>query len=264
MNELFSPFRSKQTLLQMGLCVLVFIGMAIPFKVMVLIEGFTEVRPVNAVPVVAGLLLGPAGAWGCAIGNLVADLFGTFSKASILGFIGNFIAAYLPYKLWHIAGINEMPNVKNYKNIVKYLAISVVAALGTALFIACGLDVLFGIWMSNIFWIILLNDLGFPILIGLPVFIVLTSEDINLKITVPKRGLRNNKGQRYFSIKYALLGALVLSEFALLGMIALGRQMSASPLMAIFGSVFTIALLGFAVMNNEVNGMKGVEHNSKR
>ena len=90
MNEILAPFRQKQTLAQIGLCALVFIGMAVPFKVMVLIEGFTEVRPVNAVPVVVGLLLGPAGAWGCAIGNLIADLFGTFSKASLLGFIGNF------------------------------------------------------------------------------------------------------------------------------------------------------------------------------
>ena len=61
MNEILAPFRQKQTLAQIGLCALVFIGMAVPFKVMVLIEGFTEVRPVNAVPVVVGLLLGLLG-----------------------------------------------------------------------------------------------------------------------------------------------------------------------------------------------------------
>ena len=78
MNEIILPFKRKELLLKMGLCALIFIGMAVPFKVMVLIEGLTEVRPVNAVPVVVGLLFGPAGAWGCALGNLVADLFGTF------------------------------------------------------------------------------------------------------------------------------------------------------------------------------------------
>lgn len=249
MNELFSPFRSKQKLLQMGLCALVFIGMALPFKVMVLIDGFTEVRPVNAVPVVAGLLLGPAGAWGCGIGNLIADLFGTFSKASILGFIGNFMAAYLPYKLWHIAGRKEIPNVKTYRNIIKYILISAIAALTTALIIACGLDVLFGIWISNIFWIIMLNNLGFPLLIGLPIFIVLTSEESNLKITVPIRDLRNDKIQGYFSLKYSLLGAIVLSELALLGMITFGLKMSTSPLMAVVGGIFTIAILGFVGIN---------------
>ena len=250
MKELFSPFRSKQKLLQMGLCVLVFIGMAVPFKVMVLIEGFTEVRPVNAVPVVAGLLLGPAAAWGCGIGNLIADLFGTFSKGSLLGFIGNFIAAYLPYKLWHIAGRKETPNVKSYKNIGKYLLISAVAALGTAPIIACGMDMLFGMWVPKMFWIIILNDLGFPILIGLPVFIVLTSEESNLKITVPERCLTEGRGKANPLTKYLLLLAIVLSELALLLMVGLGMQMSASPLMSITGGVFTLSLSVFLVRNN--------------
>lgn len=243
MNELFSPFRSKQTLFQMVLCVLVFIGIAVPFKVTVLIQGFTEVRPVNAVPVVAGLLLGPAGAWGCAIGNLISDLFGTFSKASVLGFIGNFIAAYLPYKIWHIAGKKEIPNVKNYKNIVKYLATSSIAALATALIIACGMDMLFGMWMASIFWIILLNDLGFPILIGLPVFIVLTSEDSTLKITVPERCRQDGNGKVSSQSRYLLLFVVVLSELALLWMIGLGMQMSISPLMVVTGVILTLSLL---------------------
>lgn len=243
MNELFSPFRSKEKLLHMGLCALVFIGMAVPFKVMVLIDGFTEVRPVNAVPVVAGLLLGPAGAWGCGIGNLIADLFGTFSKASILGFIGNFMAAYLPYKLWHIAGRKEIPNVKTYRNIIRYILITAIAALATALIIACGLDVLFGLWIPTIFWIILLNDLGFPILIGLPIFIVLTSEESTLKITVPERGLQESRGKARFRIKYLLFLAVVLSELALLWMIVSGMQMSASLLMVITGGIFTLSLL---------------------
>ena len=43
------------------------------FKVMVLIEGFTEVRPANAIPMVSGYLFGPFGALGCALGNLIAD-----------------------------------------------------------------------------------------------------------------------------------------------------------------------------------------------
>ena len=248
MYELFSPFRSKQTFFQMGLCALVFIGMAVPFKVMVLIEGFTEVRPVNAVPVVAGLLLGPAGAWGCAMGNLIADLFGTFSKGSLLGFIGNFIAAYLPYKLWHISGRKESPNVKSCRNIVKYLLISVVAALATALIIACGLDILLGMWVPEFFWIIILNDLGFPILIGLPVFIVLTSEESKLQISVPKRGLREDQGKGYFSLKYVLLGVLVLSELALLCLRASGEKMSESLLMGFAGLIFMLALLGFLAL----------------
>lgn len=240
MSEIFSPFRSKQKLLQILLCALIFIGMAIPFKVMVLIEGLTEVRPVNAVPVVAGLLLGPAGAWGCAIGNLIADLFGTFSRGSVLGFAGNFIAAYLPYKIWHISNRRESPNVKNTLNIVRYVLITAVTAIATAILIACGLDVLFDTWIPRFFWIIVLNDLGFPLFLGLPVLIVLTSEDSKIEITLPERVVIPG-------IKYVLFLLLLASEIILLFMIFSGLQMSASPVMAVTGGIFTVALLGLVL-----------------
>lgn len=233
----------------MGLCALVFIGMAVPFKVMVLIKGLTEVRPVNAVPVVVGLLLGPAGAWGCGIGNLIADLFGTFSEASILGFIGNFLAAYLPYKLWHIVGKTETPNVKSNKNIVKYILITAVSAITTAILIACGLDVLFGIWMPQIFRIILLNDLGFPIIFGLPILIVLTSEGNKLNITLPENSIHAYTRKRFISLKSVLLLTFLISEASLLLMITLGEKMTASPLMFIIGWIFTIALFGFVIID---------------
>lgn len=247
--EIVSPFKSKQKLFQMLICALVFIGMAVPFKVMVLIEGLTEVRPVNAVPVVVGLLFGPAGAWGCAIGNLIADFFGTFSKGSILGFIGNFVAAWLPYKLWYSFSKGETPNVKSYKNLMRYILISAIAAIATAIIIACGLDLFFDIWLPKVFWIILFNDFGFPVLLGLPVLIVLTSEDIKMEINLPAQGLKDQKGKGPSGIKYGLLVALLVSEAALLLMIYLGMQMSESPLMLITSGIFTISLLGFVAID---------------
>lgn len=246
MKEIFSPFTSKQKLLQMGICALVFIGMAVPFKVMVLIEGLTEVRPVNAVPVVAGLLFGPAGAWGCAVGNLAADLSGTFSQASVLGFAGNFIAAWLPYKLWHFAGGRETPNVKSRKNMVKYIAVCAAAALATAILIACGLDVLFGMWLPQIFRIILFNNLGFSLLLGLPVFIVLTSGESKITATLPEN-TQVRQRQRSARLRYGLLILLLAGEAALLVMTGLGMRMSASPLMGMTGAIWAIALLGFVV-----------------
>lgn len=243
MTEIFSPFKSKHKLLQTGLCALIFIGMAVPFKVMVLIEGFTEVRPVNAVPVVAGLLLGPAGAWGCAVGNVIADLFGTFSTASILGFFGNFIAAYLPYKLWHYF-IKGTPNVKSFKNILLYTFVSVSAAFATAILLGCGLDVFLGMWMPQVFWIVALNDLGFPILLGLPVFIIMTSDGSGLKITIPEEGGTERK-KRSAIIRRILFITLLISEAAILLMVSFGEQMSAYPMLFAAGVLFILSLFGF-------------------
>lgn len=249
MRDILLPFTSKKKLLQLVVCILVFIGMAVPFKVMVLIEGFTEVRPVNAVPVVAGLLLGPVGAWGCAIGNLISDLFGTFSKASVLGFIGNFIAAYLPYKLWYILGKKEVPNVKSFKNIIKFVFISSVSAVVTAVIITCGLDAVFGMWMPQIFWIILFNDLGFPLVLGLPVFIILTSDEVKLEVFVPEGFNPDEDARKRFLKGYLPTALLVLSGTAMLVMIAYGMNISASYLMAFTGAVFLLSVASIAGAN---------------
>ena len=101
MKEILSPFKQRQTLMQAGLCALVFIGMAVPFKVMVLVEGFTEVRP----------LMRCRWWWGCLglrrlrlmLLNLIADFFGTFQSLNFR-FLGNFFAAYLPSNsgIWKI------------------------------------------------------------------------------------------------------------------------------------------------------------------
>ncbi len=85
-----------------------FAAILIPFKGIPLIPGITELRPANVIPVVFGLLFGPAGAWGAAFGNLIGDFFGTLGIGSFFGFWGNFLAAYLPYKVWQGRPLGEM------------------------------------------------------------------------------------------------------------------------------------------------------------
>jgi energy-coupling factor transport system substrate-specific component len=242
MKEILSPFKQRQTLMQAGLCALVFIGMAVPFKVMVLVEGFTEVRPVNAVPVVVGLLFGPSGAWGCAAGNLIADFFGTFSKASILGFLGNFFAAYLPFKLWYIWKIEEKPNVKSYQSIGLFILLSAISSLAVAIFIACGLDVFLQFWLRKIFYIIFFNNLGFSLFLALPVFIVLTSDDHKIEPYMPRDNTKYRKERK------ALLWVLVASQIAILVMLIMGFSMSEFLPMSIAGIFFLLSLLGFIVL----------------
>jgi len=58
-------------------------------------------RPAAVLPVVCGILWGPAAAWGLGIGNVAGDLFGSWSFMSIFGFLINFLYPYLAYRLWH-------------------------------------------------------------------------------------------------------------------------------------------------------------------
>ncbi len=65
-----------------------------------IIPGFTWIRPANALTPVFGILFGIPGCLGTAIGNFLADAFaGYLGWGSIGGFIGNFILAYIPYKM---------------------------------------------------------------------------------------------------------------------------------------------------------------------
>ena len=170
---------------QFFLVFLAFVFLGICFKVMVLVEGFTEIRPVNAIPVVAGLLFGPVGAWACAFGNLAADCFGTLQPTSSLGFLGNFVGAYLPYRMWYLYR-KEPPNVHTVPNLLLYVWISFVASLAAVWIIAGGIWFLFGFYIENLALYIFWNDLVFPLIFGLPVFIVLTSDSVRISCTADK------------------------------------------------------------------------------
>jgi len=159
---------------------LTFFALGASFKVMVLIEGLTEVRPVNAVPPIAGLAFGPIGALACGIGNLFADFFGSLRPSSVLGVIVNFIAAYLPYRLWHLFS-DEAPNLHKHKNILLYVVICLVNALTTAWFLSFGIYTFFGSWIEAMYTYVFFNNFGFSVCLGMPLFIVLTSDSVQIE-----------------------------------------------------------------------------------
>jgi energy-coupling factor transport system substrate-specific component len=117
----------------------IYAAVLIPFKGFTIIPGFTEVRPANVFPFVFGLLFGPAGAWGAAIGNLIGDFFGTLGIGSIAGFVGNFFLGFLPYKMWGSffrRGENVEQNVNSGKKLAVYIAIVILASAICAVWIA--------------------------------------------------------------------------------------------------------------------------------
>lgn len=69
----------------------IYVALLVPFKQIQLLEGFADFRISAIFPVMAGLLMGPAGAVGCGVGNLIADVFGTLNAASLFGLVGNFL-----------------------------------------------------------------------------------------------------------------------------------------------------------------------------
>jgi energy-coupling factor transporter ATP-binding protein EcfA2 len=124
----------------------IYAAILIPFKAGIpIIPGFVELRPANAIPIVASLLFGPAAAWGAGIGNIIGDCFGTLGPASVFGFLGNFLFGYLPYLMWGNLGwlsSRQPPMVKSWRQGLEYGLVCVVASGVCAGVIGWGVELL--------------------------------------------------------------------------------------------------------------------------
>lgn len=152
------------------LCAGIYMLLLLPTKSIPIIPGVTEIRLASLMPVIFGLLFGPAGAWGSAIGNLGGDFFGTLSAGSFFGFIGNFMYAFIPYKLWnHIKpryGEDRTPNINTPWKLAQFGIISFIACIACSVTIAWGLDILNIASFSALVIIITLNNAVITLVMG--------------------------------------------------------------------------------------------------
>jgi energy-coupling factor transport system substrate-specific component len=145
MKEVFTMWRHTQMVVLVALSAAIYAAVLIPFKGFPLVPGYIEIRPANAFPIVFGLLFGPAGAWGAAIGNLIGDFFGTLTLGSVGGFVGNFFLALLPYKIWSTffrRDENMETNVASGKKFGVYIAAVILASTVCAVIISWWVDLL--------------------------------------------------------------------------------------------------------------------------
>ncbi len=170
MKELIKMWKYSTMVAITVLCAGIYMLFLLPTKSIVIIPGVTEIRPASLLPVIFGLLFGPAGAWGSAIGNLGGDLFGTMSPGSMFGFIGNFMYAYIPYKLWyHIKqrhGEDRAPTINSPWKLARFGITSFIASTACAVTIAWGLDLLNMASFSALAIIITLNNTVTTLLLG--------------------------------------------------------------------------------------------------
>ena len=138
-----------------------FAAILIPFKGIPLIPGHTELRPANVIPVVFGLLFGPAGAWGAAFGNLIGDFFGTLGVGSFFGFWGNFLAAYLTYKLW-----GDRPLIELGRHLPRFISAVILGAWACALVIGFGVELFKLLPFSIIAVAVFINNALIALILG--------------------------------------------------------------------------------------------------
>ncbi len=164
MKAALNMWGNTRMIILVAVCAAIYSAALLAFKTAIpLIPGITEVRVANIFPMVFGILFGPAGAWGSAIGNLIGDTFGgTLTPASIAGFAGNFLLAYLPYAMW----MTFLPftlrsrewNPGNWRSWVNYFMIGFISSTACAIVISISVDALGIVPYAVLTKIISIND----------------------------------------------------------------------------------------------------------
>ncbi len=125
-----------------AMCASLYAAVLIPFIVVPLIPGLTHFRPANALPIVCSFLFGPAAAWGAAFGNLIGDFFTGLGPGDLFGFVGNFLYALVPYRLWRACAAGDDPVPRSVGGWTLLLAIIATACVLCAATVGFGLQLL--------------------------------------------------------------------------------------------------------------------------
>ena len=239
-----------------ALITVMFAILAVSINVMQFAGGYSQIRPVNAIPAPVGLVFGPIGALSCALGNLLGDLphLADYHGTAVLGFVGNFLSAYIPYKVWRAID-SDVVSVHSWRQIGLYVWSTVLSCLSCALMLGFGLSVFFGQWYGEIVAGIFFNNLTFSLALGLPVLIVLTSTDFGLGIWVT---LRVRRGVRFampgpvpnrFSVAICCMSTAVMGITFF--MVQRGMNPGGSPLLNVMAFLSMLCVIVLCLMQGK-------------
>ena len=168
---------SRRDLLRFAALVAVYLVVALPFKAMNLIPGFTDVRPVMALGPVYAVFFGPAGCLACGVGNLFADAADDAIRwTSIAGFASNVLGPLLVWWFW--TRVSRTPfSLRTPRDLLRHsLLLVAMSALETAIVAPAVALVYPEVDAVFLAWAVFGNTAGFPILLGIPLSILLQEE----------------------------------------------------------------------------------------
>lgn len=155
----------------------VYLIVSVPFKVMEIIPGFTDIRPVSMLMPVYGIFFGIPGCIAYAVGNLITDIVSDSLRWScIAGFAANFIGPFCYYLFWIRLSKQEF-HLKEAKNIFRHILLIIVDALLVAGIITPFVALSYPEVNAVLFFVmVLINSTAFPIFIGIPLIILMQDE----------------------------------------------------------------------------------------
>ena len=159
----------------------VYMIIAMPFKVLSIIPGFTDIRPVCMLQPVYGIFFGLPGCLAFAIGNVISDIFSDSLRwTSIAGFIGNFMTPFLLYLYW--MKLRKKPfNLRTRRVLAGMVASIIVCALIQAAIIAPAVAIIYPEVDIMVFTVsVIVNSSVFSIAFAIP-FIILIQEELSFE-----------------------------------------------------------------------------------
>ena len=157
--------------------IFVYLIIAIPFKVMGVIPGFTDIRPVMLLKPVFGVFFGIPGCIAFAIGNLIGDIMSDSLRwSSIAGFAANFLGPFLFYVFWRRIS-TEPFSLRTGKSLLKQTAVILASASMEAVIITPAVNLIYPDIDFGLFAVmVLLNGTVFPLFLGIPLMILMQEE----------------------------------------------------------------------------------------
>jgi energy-coupling factor transport system substrate-specific component len=235
MREAVAIWRNTRLVVLTAVSASLYAALLIPFKVLPLIPGVTELRPANAVPVVCSFLFGPAGAWGAAIGNLIGDFFGGIGPGDFFGFAGNFLYGFLPHAAWRALGAGD-PLPRTARQWVAFVAVVALAAAACALVVGWGLNTLGFVPFAVLGNIVFFNNFIMAMALSPPLLLAiyprvkqagLRYEDLAVAVETPRSGAWRRLGLA--AVVAGTVGGFVVGNLLSTGQIELAALASDPP-----------------------------------
>ncbi|WP_413801980.1 QueT transporter family protein [Streptomyces iranensis] len=123
MRDIVTMWRYPKMVALTALSAALYAAVLIPFKGIMILPHI-DMRIATAMVPAMGIMFGPAGAFGAAIGNLIGDFFGGITLGSAFGMISNFFFAYIPYKVWYATRGDNSPRTDTPRKLAKYVCTS--------------------------------------------------------------------------------------------------------------------------------------------
>lgn len=185
LEQLRSPL-ARKTLLFLALLA-VYLIIALPFKVLAVIPGFTDIRPVNMLIPAYGIFFGIPGCLAFAFGNVIGDIAsGSLRISSIAGFIANFLYPYMLYVIW--TKIRKEPfHLRTVPMLLGFTASLIAGSIVSTAIITPTVGYFYQDVNLAVFALsVLANTFLFPFGFAIP-FIVLIQEELGFKPLGPRK-----------------------------------------------------------------------------